>query len=175
VIEHLEKEEGRKVVAESERVAREQIVIFTPLGFMPQHMASNEADGWGLGGSAVQEHRSGWEPEDFGAAWSFYICKDFHGVDFKGKPLEKAHGAFYAVRNFEGRTIPAPNKISDIRRPLPSELELRKAQSDIQRLQFEMQLETQRLKNEYITLEGSRGVRIARFIKRMLGFIGIAG
>ena len=108
VIEHLEKEEGRLTIIESERVAREQIVVFTPLGFMPQHMEDNQSDGWGLGGRTVQKHHSGWEPEDFSAAWSFYICRDFHSIDFKGERLEQNYGAFYAIRNFDDKTIPAP-------------------------------------------------------------------
>ena len=132
VIEHLEKEVGRQVIIESERVAREQIVIFTPLGFMPQHMESSQADGWGLGGSTVQEHRSGWEPEDFSAAWSFYICKDFHSVDFKGERLEQTYGAFYAVRNFEAKVISTPEKMPDFRRSLPSEQEVERLQGELQ-------------------------------------------
>lgn len=115
VIEHLEKEDGRKVIIESERVAREQIVIFTPLGFMQQHMESNQADGWGLSGGSFQEHLSGWEPQDFNAAWSFYICKDFHSVDFKCEKLDKPHGAFYAILNIENKMIQIPQKMPDIR------------------------------------------------------------
>lgn len=170
VIEHLEKEEGRQVIIESERVAREQVVIFTPLGFMPQHMEGSEADGWGLGGSAVQEHRSGWEPEDFSAAWSFYICKDFHSVDFKGERLDQTYGAFYAIRNFEGKTISAPGKLPDFKRPLPSELE-------VQRLQVELQqhkITNETLRFEYSALFNSRGMRMVRLFKRILRFTGIS-
>ena len=184
VIEHLEKEEGRKVIVESERVAREQIVIFTPLGYMPQHMESSQADGWGLGGSAVQEHRSGWEPEDFSAAWSFYICKTFHRVDFKRELLEKPFGAFFAVRNFERKTTSSPAKTSDIRRPLPSELEVQRLQLEEQRLQLDvqrlqldaqkLQLESQRLQNDYQALLNSRVMRTVRRVKKMLAYIGIA-
>ncbi|MBI5247360.1 MAG: methyltransferase domain-containing protein [Elusimicrobia bacterium] len=163
VIEHLEKEEGRLVVIESERVAREQIVIFTPLGFMPQHMEGGQADGWGLGGGAVQEHRSGWEPEDFSTAWSFCICEKFHGIDFKGEPLERPFGAFYAIRDLEGKTTPAPGKVSDIRRLLPSELE-------VHRLQREAQL----VQNDYNMLLNSRGVRMVFFFKKIIRFLGLA-
>lgn len=150
VIEHLEKEEGRKVLIESERVAREQIVIFTPLGYMPQHMEGSQADGWGLGGCSVQEHRSGWDPEDFGAAWSFYICKNFHNVDFKGDALEQTYGAFYAIRNFDIKVVAKPERFVDIRRPLPSEREL------------EVQ------KNRYQTLVNSRPIMLALLLRRIL-------
>jgi hypothetical protein len=177
VIEHLEKEEGRKVIIECERVAREQIMIFTPLGFMPQHMESNQADGWGLGGSTVQEHRSGWEPEDFSAAWSFYICKNFHSVDFKGEHLEQIYGAFYAVRNFEGKTISAPEKVTDIRRPLPSELEVQRLQANLQQYKItndDYKNTIDVLQGKYEALLNSRSMRMIRLLKKILGSIGIA-
>jgi hypothetical protein len=169
VIEHLEKEVGRQVIIESERVAREQIVIFTPLGFMPQHMESNQADGWGLGGSTVQEHRSGWEPEDFSAAWSFYICEGFHGVDFKGERLDKPYGAFYAVRNFDSKTIQLPQKMSDVRRPLPSEVEVQKITVECERLRTI----ADEYRDEYQKLLQTRGVRLIRWIRKLLSFIGV--
>ncbi|MCP4475627.1 MAG: class I SAM-dependent methyltransferase [Gammaproteobacteria bacterium] len=112
VIEHLEKEEGLKVLKEMERVAREQIIIFTPLGFMPQHMESGELDAWGLSGTSVQEHRSGWEPEEFSSEWSFYICETYHRTNFRNEKLEVPHGAFFAIRNFEDKkNIVKPEKI----------------------------------------------------------------
>ena len=37
VIEHLEKAEGQRLLAATEAIARSQVVVFTPLGFMPQH------------------------------------------------------------------------------------------------------------------------------------------
>lgn len=54
VVEHLERADGRATLHELARVARELVVVFTPLGFMPQ-------DG---GGNEWQRHRSGWWPED---------------------------------------------------------------------------------------------------------------
>lgn len=170
VIEHLEKEQGFQAITECERVAREQVVIFTPLGFMPQHMESSEADGWGLGGSAVQEHRSGWEPEDFSAAWSFYICENFHGVDFKGEPLEQPYGAFYAMRNFERQTIPAPEKMPEYRRPLPSEIEAQRLQAEL----LQCKMANDALRNEYQAILNSRGMRMVRGVKKILGSLGIA-
>ena len=135
VIEHLEKDEGMNVIAESERVAREQIIIFTPLGFMPQHMNHGEADGWGLSGADFQKHRSGWLPEDFSTAWSFYICDEFHWINHKGKPLDKPFGAFFAIRNFEHKTHTAPEKLPDFRRTLPVEKALQDLQTEHQHLQ----------------------------------------
>ena len=172
VIEHLEKEDGRKVIIESERVAREQIVIFTPLGFMPQHMESNQTDGWGLSGSSVQEHLSGWEPKDFNAAWSFYICKDFHSVDFKGEKLDKPYGAFYAVLNFENKMIKIPQKMSDIRKPLPSEIEIQNLTINYERKLATVNEECERqrvIAEKYYKLSQMRVVRLILWIKKILG------
>lgn len=128
VIEHLEKEVGRKVISEIERVAAKQAVIFTPLGFMPQHMEAGEPDGWGLSGGEMQEHKSGWLPEDFDAEWEFHICETYHSKNFRGELLEKAYGAFFAIRSFEQSQFVPSLTISDIRRPLPSEVALQKLQ-----------------------------------------------
>lgn len=124
VIEHLEKEEGHQVLVECERVVREQIIVFTPLGFMPQHMEAGEKDGWGLSGASVQEHRSGWTPKDFGNEWSFYVSEDFHQVNFKHGSLGECHGAFFAIRSFDLTDAVSESEVlNDLRRPLPSELE----------------------------------------------------
>jgi hypothetical protein len=157
VIEHLGKDEGLKVIHESERVAREQIVIFTPLGYMPQHMESGQADGWGLGGSTVQEHRSGWDPKDFDEAWTFYICENFHRTDFKGEALDRTHGAFYAIRNFEAKSIAKPEKFDDFRRWLPVERELNALKRDYLALD-----------NRYQTLLAYPPIKWARFWLRSI-------
>lgn len=173
VIEHLEKEEGRKVIIESERVAREQVVVFTPLGFMPQHVKSNEADGWGLSGNTVQEHRSGWEPEDFSEAWSFYICKDFHCIDFKGEHLDQTYGAFFAIRNFERKPHNVPENVSDFRRPLPSEIEVLRLKNELDQQLYQHKTNIDALRNEVNAILNSRGMRMVRLFKRVLGSIGI--
>lgn len=144
VIEHLEKEVGVKIIAEIERVARHQAVIFTPLGFMPQHMDAGEADAWGLSGGKMQEHKSGWLPEDFGACWEFHICENYHDKDFRGELLEKPYGAFFAIRNFQLSTFLPSLTIPDIRRPLPSEIALQKVQGSL----FEMTEENRVLTEE---------------------------
>ena len=135
VIEHLEKEDGQQIILECERVARQQVVIFTPLGFMPQHIENDELDGWGLSGTSVQEHRSGWMPSDFSSSWSFYICKKFHLTDGKGDVLDEPFGAFFAVRNLEEKTIMKPEKLADYRRPLPAEIALQQLQAEHRELQ----------------------------------------
>ena len=56
IIEHLEKEEGVKFMAELERIARRKVIIATPVGFLKQG---------GYDNNDLQEHKSGWEPEEF--------------------------------------------------------------------------------------------------------------
>lgn len=172
VIEHLPKAVGLEVLTECERVAREQIVVFTPLGFMPQHMEAAEKDGWGLSGTSVQEHLSGWTPEDFGPAWTFLISEDFHQVDFRGSELAKAHGAFFAIRNLDALVEDvAPDSYSDLRRPLPSELEVERLQQQCDRLEnqrLEMEAGLRGLREAYEGLLYSRGVRILLGAKKML-------
>ncbi len=97
VIEHLEKAEGVVLLRDTERVARRQIVLFTPLGFMPQHISGPDA--WGLGGGEVQEHRSGWGPEDFDDGWDLVAAREYHRADAFGTRLPEPFGAFFAVRN----------------------------------------------------------------------------
>lgn len=60
VIEHMEREDGRRVLDLARAMEPAQIVVFTPWGFQPQ-----SGDAWDLGGEQWQEHRSGWTPEDF--------------------------------------------------------------------------------------------------------------
>ena len=98
VIEHMEKETGMDVIVECERVARQQIILFTPLGFMPQEIHAGEVDGWNLNGGLLQDHKSGWYPEDF-IGWNVIACKALHTIDFKGEPINPAYGGFYAIKS----------------------------------------------------------------------------
>lgn len=98
VIEHLDKAEALELLKLTDNIAKKQIVIFTPLGFMPQEHPDG-IDAWGLHGGAWQEHKSGWMPEDFIGDWNFYICENFHLSDNQGQLLEKPYGAFFAVKN----------------------------------------------------------------------------
>ena len=131
VIEHLPKEDGLNILTHAKRIARKQVIVFTPLGFMPQTVHEGEKDGWGLGGASVQEHLSGWFPEDFGDGWDFYICETFHKVDFRNQLLKQEYGAFFAVKSFFGKPTPLPDSIPNIWRPLPSEIELEKVKAKL--------------------------------------------
>lgn len=105
VIEHLEKEDGQALLRESERLARGQVIVFTPLGFIPQG-DTEEKDAWGLDGTAWQVHKSGWLPEDF-PGWEVIICTDYHRADAYGRPLDAPFGALLAVRDMGAGVDPS--------------------------------------------------------------------
>ncbi len=98
VIEHLEKAEALRLLKATEALAREQIAVFTPLGFLPQRHSDGK-DAWGLDGGDWQEHKSGWEPEDFDDSWDIYAAKVFHTEDGQGRVFEKPYGALWAIKS----------------------------------------------------------------------------
>lgn len=102
VIEHLEKDVGKRLLVATENLARKQVVIFTPLGFMPQHHDDGK-DAWGLNGGNWQEHKSGWTPEDFvGDEWRFFASNDFHSAASKYDKSMIPYGAFWAIKTNPG-------------------------------------------------------------------------
>jgi hypothetical protein len=100
VIEHLPKEDGINLLERTiKKLDPECLVVFTPLGFMPQHHG-NGTDAWGFkGGGSFQEHKSGWTPNDFSQKtnYTFIVCEHFHKFDSSGKALDTAFGAFFAI------------------------------------------------------------------------------
>src|SRR5271157_339872 len=111
VIEHFTKEMGIKFLKEAERIARSQIIIFTPLGFYPQSYTNDKIDRWGMEGGVWQSHLSGWLPEDFGEGWDILACKHFHLVDQYEQILDDPFGAFWAIRTFNTKTVPQENRL----------------------------------------------------------------
>lgn len=99
VIEHLDKSDGERMLDEATRVARNQVVVFTPLGFYPQTYEEGDADRWGMAGGAWQMHHSGWKPEHFSREWAIIACPDLHQVDQHERPLAEPIGAFWAIRD----------------------------------------------------------------------------
>lgn len=79
VIEHMEKDEGQRALKLALEKAREQVVVFTPLGYFPQEFKEGQKDAWGYHGAHWQTHRSGWVPEDFDASWKVVVDEEFHG------------------------------------------------------------------------------------------------
>jgi len=98
VIEHLDKEEASCLLKATEAIAREQVVIFTPLGFLPQRHPDGK-DAWGFDGGQWQEHKSGWQPEDFDDSYQIYASEVVHYVDNVGREFDKPFGAFYAIKD----------------------------------------------------------------------------
>lgn len=95
VIEHLEKADGRALLDATIPLARRQVVIHTPLGFLAQG-EDEEKDAWGMNGVDWQIHRSGWLPEDF-PGWDIVVCERFHLHDAYGRQLDPPPGAFFAI------------------------------------------------------------------------------
>jgi predicted TPR repeat methyltransferase len=58
LIEHLTKEDGLKLMAEMEKIAKSKVILFTPNGFLPQGEYDNNP--W-------QIHRSGWTVKEMEA------------------------------------------------------------------------------------------------------------
>ncbi|WP_283193763.1 class I SAM-dependent methyltransferase [Rhizobium sp. AN80A] len=167
VIEHLEKDVGFAVLAEIDRVCRRQAVIFTPLGFMPQHMEEGEKDGWGLSGAEMQEHKSGWLPADFGEGWEFHVCETFHAESYNGEALEKVFGAFFAIRNYSKTDKGVVREISDIRRPLPSEIKLSETEAELAAKTSQLQGIQEMLANEREAYRKLRSNFVVRVLSRL--------
>ena len=74
VLEHLEKEDGAKLIFELERVAKKQVLITTPIGKYDQHAYD---------GNPYQEHKYLWQPSQLKDKG--YRIK---GAGFRGIPRE---------------------------------------------------------------------------------------
>lgn len=90
LIEHLDREEGMELIQEVTRVASVQVIIFTPNGFMEQHVGPTAGDGWGWVGNTAQTHLSGWTPSDF-PGWKILTSPNHH------KEIGYEPGAFAAI------------------------------------------------------------------------------
>jgi ubiquinone/menaquinone biosynthesis C-methylase UbiE len=65
-IEHMDKKTGLKLIKEMKRVAKEQVLLFTPQGPDKDGYLKNEPhNAWGIeGADHFQTHKSGWTVED---------------------------------------------------------------------------------------------------------------
>ncbi|SDD91686.1 Methyltransferase domain-containing protein [Paenibacillus sp. UNCCL117] len=120
VIEHLDKETGKQLLARTERIARKQIVIFTPLGFVENETMQDGKDAWGLNGAEWQKHRSGWVPEEFDGTWDIVACENFHSHNNIGQKLEEPFGAFWAIKNKKLSDTTWPSLINNKENLVPS-------------------------------------------------------
>jgi len=168
VIEHLTKEDGYGLLVECTRVCRDQVVVFTPHGFMPQEVEAGQKDGWGLDGGQLQEHLSGWHPGDFGAFWSFHVCEGFH-KSIGSNGIETSYGAMFAIYNSPIKRIPEPTLDSDVREPLPSEVEA----SELRALLCMAEEQLNASREHVAKIEGSIVYRIlSRFRNQIRSMIG---
>jgi methyltransferase family protein len=105
-IEHLEKEDGLRMLREAERVARRQVLVYTPLGFFPQSYDDPaKPDRWGMDGGYWQTHRSGWQPEDFGEGWEFVVSPDYITLNENNQRMDEPMPALWAIRTL-GAPLP---------------------------------------------------------------------
>jgi hypothetical protein len=102
VVEHLEKQEGQKLLKQTLPLVRRQVVVITPYGFMPQHHEDGK-DIWGLSGGCWQEHRSGWDERDFDDRWQLFVVPDHYKTDNQGNPLTPPNGYMLAILNLDGQ------------------------------------------------------------------------
>lgn len=87
LIEHLTKDLGWKLIEEIQRTTKNTAVIFTPNGFMEQHVSENDSDDWGWTGNILQNHLSGWTDKDF-LNWNCRISPNYHAIHgFEGGAL----------------------------------------------------------------------------------------
>jgi hypothetical protein len=105
VIEHLDKDDGQILFDRAMKAARRQVVVFTPLGFMPQHF-SQSVDWDGVVHSELQNHRSGWDPSEFSNAVHI-VCEDYH------RDGGTIYGAFYSIVSTRESSKPRLILISD--------------------------------------------------------------
>lgn len=59
VLEHLDKNDGTKLIKDKEQIAREQTIVSVPRGLYEQHSATD--------GNPAQIHKSTWHPKDLTA------------------------------------------------------------------------------------------------------------
>jgi hypothetical protein len=81
VVEHLEKPDAIMLIREAERIARREVVVFTPDGFCPQGPLS----AWGMGENAAQSHRCGFTFDEL--AGMGYACSRHRNGSQQGEIL----------------------------------------------------------------------------------------
>ena len=86
VIEHMPKDEGLRFLQQAQSIARQQVIIHTPLGFYPQDFSNGRLLENGIPGRDWQTHKSGWLPEDFGEDWDVLYAENVYHNDGNGQP-----------------------------------------------------------------------------------------
>jgi glycosyltransferase involved in cell wall biosynthesis len=122
-LEHLHRDDQRLLLRQCERVARRQIVLFSPLGggFVPQEHGLGDEDGRSLiDGHEQRARESGWTLEDFAGSWEILASRAYYTAEAKGgEPLDSPpFGAFWAIKDIE-RTVNLPVKLAVLAQFLP--------------------------------------------------------
>lgn len=84
VLEHLEKKEAWKLVAKMEKIAKRQVILATPIGYMHHPHTDNNPH---------QEHKSAFQPEDFEK-------KGYKVFKFGRKEILGEHGIVHTKNSF---------------------------------------------------------------------------
>ena len=91
ILEHLNKEDGKKFITDMEKIAIKKVIILTPNGFVPQGVSPN---------NPAQEHLSGWSVEDFRELG--FKCVGLHGLRW----MKEGHGLLRLEPQFFGHFFP---------------------------------------------------------------------
>lgn len=110
VVEHMSKVDGLNAIEEAKRIARESVHVFTPLGFMEQHVGPDDDDGWGYSGNELQTHISGWEPSEFP---DFYVTvmENYHEVP--SGTFGAIWASFYKTSRKQNLTLLIPKALDE--------------------------------------------------------------
>lgn len=103
VVEHIDRDEAVRCLEGVRRIARSQVAVFTPIGFLAQEPKTDGVDQWGMSGVNWQRHRSGWTPSDFSCrdGWTVLVCSSFFTNDAYGRQLSPPVGAMWAILSVE--------------------------------------------------------------------------
>lgn len=101
LIEHLDKADGERLLQEVVRIAKHKVIVFTPDGFMPQHVGPDDDEGWGVTGNVLQTHLSGWDAGEFINHGARVVkCENYHST------VDGDFGALLAVYEKESPDTP---------------------------------------------------------------------
>ncbi|MBI2034162.1 MAG: class I SAM-dependent methyltransferase [Candidatus Levybacteria bacterium] len=114
VLEHFTKMEGDKVLSRVEKIARKQIIIWTPVGWYP-HDYDCVDDAWKAFGNLrtqqknkYQQHQSSWHPDDLEKkGYTCTVLKDYHfdirsvSHDLQHHPTPVHASQMWAIKLFD--------------------------------------------------------------------------
>lgn len=95
-IEHMDKADGLLFLEQAKAIARQQVLVSTPLGFYPQNYDDPSLTINGVPYLHWETHLSGWTPQDFGEGWDFVIAEGAYSNDGNGNALDKPIGLLWA-------------------------------------------------------------------------------